>query len=206
MALVLAPLSFAAPTYVYHSPESQEEIAPAVFVSRTNAAGAKTSIWIDATSKFEEWDRVLLEFYDWDGDGKNDWIRITDYKNSQRDSDKKLYRYGAEVIEFYRGPQELKKMLSQYGRFLSDYELLKDRKIAENEVGTTDYSGGELKFKPFHSWNDAKEVRAIFELGDALTQATKDGGKVKEDFGEQILDLMKKPVLDYPADWRKFDK
>lgn len=207
VALVFAFLGWnsyanACSTSPYWSNNYQEEITKDLCLSINGAAGAKKAIKIDTTSdKFNDLDRVWLEIYDWDGDNRADWIRLSNYLYANRDKSDGPYSYGAETISFYQGQGELDHMLKNHGFHL---EGLKGMSISADEQGTSDYDGSYngLKFNPI----DDELIKNLFSVADAmLVHNVSDSGRFSASFGDQIQTIMSKKVLTYPSSWRQFE-
>lgn len=152
------------------------------------------------TEKFIDLDRVWLEIYDWDGDNRADWIRISNYLYANNNNSNGPYSYGAETISFYQGQGELNHMLQLYGSHL---ERLRSMTIPSNEQGTTKYRGefNGLRFKPI----DNQLIKDIFTTADSiLTHSVLIDGEFSPKFGDAIKKIMETKVLTYPAEWNNF--
>lgn len=146
--------------------------------------------------------RINLEIYDWNGDNVADWIRLTNYIDKEFSvDDDGPYRWGSEEIKFYQGPEELRHMLSDYGDHLRG---LAGMSIPAGEQGTCHYDGSfnGLKFKAISD----PAIRQLFSNANAmLAHNVNHNGLFSTTFENYIVKIMSKKVLDYPAEWRKFN-
>ncbi len=184
----------------YWTNRYKEQINENFCLSISHAAGAEKSIMVDTMGEYLGLDRVWLEVYDWNGDGKADWIRLTNYLDDNFLQPDAPYEFGAESIKFYHGPEELKKMIRQYDDWFPSFV---DFNIPENEMGTNDYNGHQdgLEFKPI---SDPFIIDLFTFADELLAHDIEQSGSFASRFENTITNIMSKKVLDLPAEWRKF--
>lgn len=150
----------------------------------------KIAFFLNAENNAKEPHRISIGFYDWNKDQHADWIRLTDYYSKDK----------TDSISFYRGDAELKHMLKEYGSHL---EGLKNIKISENEIGVTEYTGGQngLFFKPISD----ERISFFFELGDKMLSSKSTSPKLVDKFKVELESAVSIRITDLPSDWKHIE-
>lgn len=154
--------------------------------------GDKKMVRIDARNLYNQ-DWIFIEAFDYNKDGKTDWIRFSDciYRHTSKNGSSYAWGAEAEKIEFYKGDQERQRLSRvYYGHPCDDM-----KKIANTEIGVCDHNEINARFKPIK--DEDEKINHIFFLADSLLNIEKNPAA-----NCRMMELLNMRVIDFPETWR----